>query len=85
MSISASVKLVSTGLDAEITNKRRHVSKGISISDDVWLGCNSVVLKGVSIATGSVLGACTLVNKNIKGPAVYGGNPLRTLRPLSGN
>lgn len=39
--------------------------KGIVIEDDCWIGSNCVVLDGVTIGKGSVIGAGTLVSKNV--------------------
>uniref|UniRef100_A0ACD5GX85 DapH/DapD/GlmU-related protein n=1 Tax=Desertifilum tharense IPPAS B-1220 TaxID=1781255 RepID=A0ACD5GX85_9CYAN len=39
--------------------------KGITIEDDCWLGCGVKVLDGVTIGRGSVIGAGSVVTKNI--------------------
>ena len=39
--------------------------KGITIEDDCWIGSNCVILDGVRIGKGSVIGAGTLVSKDI--------------------
>jgi len=41
------------------------VQKGITIDDDVWIGANVTILDGVHIHSGVVIGANTLVTKNI--------------------
>lgn len=57
------------------------VSKGpIIIDDDVWIGSNSVVLSGVHIGKGSVIGAGTVVSKNIPPYSVVIGNPCKIIR-----
>lgn len=40
-------------------------NKGIQVEDDCWIGSNVVILDGVTIGRGSVIGAGTLVNKDI--------------------
>lgn len=74
--ISASVRIISTGLRVEGGIKGSHVSEQIKIGDDVWLGCNTVVLKGVTLPSGTVVGACSLVNKPISEAAIYFGIPV---------
>lgn len=57
-------------------------SEPISIGDDVWIGANSVVLKGSNIPNGVVIGANSLVlKKSVLEPyGIYGGNPLKLLK-----
>jgi virginiamycin A acetyltransferase len=51
-------------------------SKGdILIEDDVWIGANSVVLSGVTIGRGSIIGAGSIVTKNIPPYSIAVGNP----------
>lgn len=54
--------------------------KGVVIEDDVWIGCNVSILDGVLIGRGSVIGAGSLVNKNVEPYSVMGGNPARLLK-----
>ena len=55
-------------------------SKPIVIGDDVWIGCNCVVLKGVTIGDGAVIAAGSVVTKSVPAGAVVGGVPARLLR-----
>lgn len=47
----------------------------ILLEEDVWLGCNVVVLKGVKIGKGAVVAAGAIVNKNIPCYEIWGGIP----------
>ena len=52
--------------DTESSIKSQGVyQKGITIEDDCWIGSNVTVLDGVIIGKGSVIGAGTLVTKNV--------------------
>ncbi len=51
----------------------------IVIEDDVWIGHNTTILKGVTIGKGAIIGACSVVTKDIKPWSVNVGNPLRQL------
>lgn len=53
---------------------------GIIIEDDVWIGCNSVILPGVKIGTGAIIGAGSVVTKNIPANAIVCGNPAKILK-----
>lgn len=60
-------------------------SAPVVIEDNVWLGLNVVVLKGVTIGRNSVIGANSLVTRSIPANVVAGGNPCRALRQLDAN
>lgn len=52
----------------------------ITVEDDVWLGAHVVLLPGVTVGTGAVVAAGSIVNKDVPPFAVVGGNPARVLR-----
>jgi len=57
------------------------ISKGpIIIEDDVWIGSNSVILSGVKIGRGSIIGAGSIVTKDVESYSIVGGNPAKFLR-----
>jgi acetyltransferase-like isoleucine patch superfamily enzyme len=49
----------------------------IKIEDDVWIGFNAAVLKGVTIGRGAVVGACTVVTHDAPPYAILVGNPAK--------
>ena len=53
----------------------------VVIEDDVFIGMNCLILKGVSIGKGSVVGAGSVVTSSIPPGTVCGGNPARVIRP----
>jgi acetyltransferase-like isoleucine patch superfamily enzyme len=67
-------------------NKRTNCSEPknakIVIGDDVWLGMNVVVLKGVTIGSGAVIAANSVVTKDIPANVVAGGAPAIVIRSL---
>lgn len=57
------------------------LSKGnIVVEDDCWIGFNSVILSGVRIGKGSVVGACSLVTKDVPPYSVVGGVPAKIIK-----
>jgi acetyltransferase-like isoleucine patch superfamily enzyme len=52
-------------------------SQPVFIDDDVFVGMNCLVLKGVSIGKGSVIGAGSVVTGDIPSGVVAAGNPAR--------
>lgn len=55
----------------------------IVIEDDVWVGGDVTILPGVTIGKGSVIGAKSLVNKDIPANVIAVGNPCVVLRELT--
>jgi len=54
----------------------------IVIGDNVWLGVNSIVLKGVTIGENTVIGANSVVTRDIPPNVIAAGNPCKVIRPL---
>lgn len=50
------------------------------IGRDVWIGANAVVLGGVSIGDGAVVGAGSIVTRDVERGAIVAGNPARLVR-----
>jgi acetyltransferase-like isoleucine patch superfamily enzyme len=66
-----------TGYDNEEPILR---SAPIIIEDDVWIGCRSIVIKGVRIGEGAIVSAGSMVVKDVPPHTLVGGNPARILR-----
>ena len=58
-------------------------SKPITLEDDVWIGANTVVCGGVTIGRGSVIGAGSVVTKDIPENVIAVGNPCRVIRKIT--
>ncbi|HWL87027.1 MAG TPA: acyltransferase [Polyangiaceae bacterium] len=54
----------------------------VRIGSDVWIGANSVVLKGVTVGDRAVIGAGSVVRRDVPTATVNVGNPARTIRHL---
>lgn len=54
--------------------------KGIYIEDNTWVGTHAVILDGVTIGTGSVVGAGAVVTKDIPPFSVVAGVPARVIK-----
>ena len=54
----------------------------IMIHDDVFVGMDSLILKGVEIGEGSVVGAGSVVSRDVPPRTVVAGNPARPVRTL---
>lgn len=67
-----------------IVNKNWSVvdSKNIKICDDVWIGMNCIILKGVTIGEGAIIGAGSVVTKDVPAWTVVAGNPAVVVKQL---
>ena len=52
----------------------------IVIRDKVWIGFNSIIMKGVTIGEGAVIAAGSVVTKDVPDYAVVGGNPAKIIK-----
>lgn len=67
----------------EIRNLELEFGQPITVGDSVWIGGNTVVLPGVTIGSGSVIAAGSVVTKDIPGGVIAAGSPCKVLRPLT--
>ena len=67
---------------ARRTSNEGTKSAPIEIEDDVWVGAHSIILKGVTIGARSIIGAGSVVTKNIPPDCVAAGNPCRVIKNL---
>lgn len=54
--------------------------KDVIIDEDVWIGCNVTILKGVHIGRGAIVAAGSVVTKSIPAYCIGAGNPARVLK-----
>lgn len=50
------------------------------IEDDVWIGRSAIIKHGVTIGTGAIVGACSLVTKDVPPFAIVGGVPAKIIK-----
>jgi len=60
-----------------------HEGKKVIICADVWIGCNVTVLPGVTIGTGAVVAAGSIVTRNVEPYSIIAGNPAKFLKMRS--
>lgn len=66
----------------EVGDFGRIIAKPIVIEDDVWITSNVTVLGGVRIGRGTIIGAGSVVTKDIPPFTFAAGNPCRPIKPL---
>ncbi len=57
-----------------------YTEKDVIIENDVWIGANSVILPGVHIGKGAVIGAGSVVTKNLPPYSICGGVPAKVIK-----
>ena len=70
-------------LVASDRNLGYEIAKPIIIEDNVWIGADVTILPGVTIGKGSVIGAKSLVTKDVPANVVAYGNPCRVVREIT--
>ncbi len=64
-------------------NSGYEYGKAVTIGDNVWIGGNSVICPGVTIASNTVIGAGSVVTRDIPAWSVAAGNPCRVIRAIT--
>ena len=84
--------LTAEGLVVVTSNHRQHIGqflsggnedneyKDVIVEEDVWIGINVTLLSGTHIGRGAIIGACSVVTKEIPPYAVAVGNPARVIK-----
>lgn len=76
--------VVMATLDHDLAPERRSLlhAAPIAIEDDVWIGSNATITKGVTVGRGSVVAAGAVVTRDVPPMTVVGGVPARVLRAI---
>lgn len=62
---------------AMVSNPQKHSP---AIGNDVWIGANVTLMRGIRIGDGAVVAAASLVTRDVPAYAVVGGNPAKLIR-----
>lgn len=88
--IGADVQIFDTDFHTLAAKNRRHESDpaligtaAVCIADNVFIGTGSKIMKGVTIGCNSVIGAGSIVSKNIPANSIAVGNPAKVIAELT--
>lgn len=59
------------------------VSAPVKLQNDVWIGANATVLKGVTIGEGAIVAAGSVVNKDVPAHTMVAGAPARIIKEIN--
>lgn len=60
-----------------VTEKLPENDQDVVIEDDVWIGCNVIILSGTTIGQGSIIGAGSIITKSVPAYSIVVGSPAR--------
>jgi maltose O-acetyltransferase len=63
--------------------RREEFGKPIEIGSDVWIGGGAIILAGVRIGSRSVIGAGSVVTRDVPEGTFAAGNPCRIIRTIT--
>lgn len=75
-----SQNILNEGVDNDIYSKGK-----IIIEEDVWIGSNCTILSGVKIGRGSIIGAGSVVTRDVPRYSIVAGNPARVIKKRFNN
>lgn len=78
--VAISENVIIRDSDNHTITGQRSVSAPIKICDNVWIGMNATILKGVTVGEGSVVSAGSVVTKDVPAHTLVGGVPAKVLR-----
>lgn len=64
----------------DVHEKRPEDDLGVIIEDDVWVGSRAIILKGVKISRGAIVGAGSIVTREIPPYAIAAGSPAKVIK-----
>lgn len=80
--IGPKVNLITINHDPNPDNRSATYGRPIVIEDKVWIGINSTILPGVRLGYGCIVGAGSVVTKDVPAMTVVAGNPARIIKKI---
>lgn len=80
--IGPKVNLITINHDPDPDNRSATFGRPIVIEDKVWIGINATILPGVRIGYGAIVGAGSVVTKDVPAMTVVAGNPAKIVKTI---
>lgn len=68
--------------EIDVINQGHCKAKSVVLKEGCWVGANSIILPGVEVGARSVVGAGSVVTKNIPPNTVFAGNPAKFIKKI---
>ena len=84
--LSARCMIIDAGLDPssfDSSGEREYVDAPIAIGDGAWIGAGAIILPGVTIGEHSIVGAGSVVTRDVPSWTIVAGNPARIIRQIA--
>ncbi len=65
--------------DPQVRRSGLEFGRPVTIGADVWIGGGAILLPGITVGDGAVIGAGSVVTKDVARDAVVAGNPARAI------
>ena len=80
---NVTIATASHPLDPELRARGLQFNKDVYIGENVWIGANVVVLPGITIGKNTIIGAGSIVTRDIPENVIAVGNPCKVMREVS--
>ena len=80
--IGTHVSIIDNDFHDLVDRQQTPSPKPVTIGDNVWIGNRAIILPGVTIGEGAVVGAGSVVTRDVAARTVVAGNPARVVREL---
>lgn len=80
--IGPKVNLITINHDPDPENRSATYGRPIVIEDKVWIGIGATILPGVRIGYGAIVGAGSVVTRDVPAMTVVAGNPARIVKKI---
>lgn len=82
VTLSARCMLVDSGLDLDKPG-HKHINSSIELKRGSWIGAGAIILPGVTVGECSVVGAGSVVSRDVPPYSVVAGNPAKVIKELA--
>lgn len=81
--IGPKVNLITINHDPNPDNRSATCGRPVVIEDKVWIGINATILPGVRIGYGAIVGAGSVVTRDVPPMTIVAGNPARIIKQIN--